>query len=713
MTRYAISFFRADMPASNFLLGFPGRHGSVQPCSKCALRKATYDPFLARPVDSSQLSMFKGRKFMSSLNSAMTSLPPDDPLRLFRTALWTTQGENNRSNLIASLRNAAVRLNPQLTTAVNEFVSSEKFGSVMDSLVALIQLLPPITAVPFADSVKYYPEFKVPKEGNPCVQSRNGWMALGLGPHLDYDLTHLVGLPKESAVALDMMHAFHCLFDKLVGHLLQNPKLGNVTVQEPDVIEALSASQKHHYLQCVINQGLKRMGMTDEDIFYDELPASVKQLAWRRYLSVSQFPVNVRNWIKDLLEGHPPAIRAEEKMVFCRAILPFLFVDSMHHPCVWAIVTLLSVLSVIHNYEGRGKRLRQLGALVNTCLSVLELFVKPSFSSIYFHFPVHSVKSYLDDGPPKDCDTLHPESLYCSTREEATGGKAPVQTMSHRLMMRMSALLLSFGCEEKDELVTRLVFDDLLPHLESLSMKADFLRLFSLLNFVADSARFDNDLFPQVTVLDLTLNGMLESFLAGEWEGDPYQQYRGIESHHAVSHSDLREFYGRVVGKRRFGWTDYSFWSEVTWGGVHYGSCGCRPCELKKEKVERGCFGVVYDCFGRSHLFLVYGYVGVFYEGELYIQAIGFELESVSAIETCETPFAFSVDLTTLKNNKQPPALISLHRLVVDELFITGWTENVVYFGVSAVCLRQWKLIKRVMQIPSESVLGELKHHYE
>ena len=109
-------------------------------------------------------------------------------------------------------------------------------------------------------------------------------------------------------------------------------------------------------------------------------------------------------------------------------------------------------------------------------------------------------------------------------------------------MISMSAQLLNFGYEDKDDLVTCLVFDDLLPHLESLSMKADILHVFSLLNFAADSARFDNDLFPQVTVLDLTLNGMLESFLAGEWEGDPYQQYRGIESHHAVSDSDLREF---------------------------------------------------------------------------------------------------------------------------------------------------------------------------
>ena len=68
--------------------------------------------------------------------------------------------------------------------------------------------------------------------------------------------------------------------------------------------------------------------------------------------------------------------------------------------------------------------------------------------------------------------------------------------MSHRLMIRMSAQLLSLGCEEKDELVTCLVFGDLLPRLESLSMKSDFLGLFSRLNFAADSARFDNDLFP-------------------------------------------------------------------------------------------------------------------------------------------------------------------------------------------------------------------------
>lgn len=89
--------------------------------------------------------------------------------------------------------------------------------------------------------------------------------------------------------------------------------------------------------------------------------------------------------------------------------------------------------------------------------------------------------------------------------------------------------------------MTCLKFDDLLPHLESLCMKSDILHVFSLLNFAANSARFDNNLFPQVTVLDLTLNGLLESFLAGEWEGDPYQ-YRGIESHHTVSYSDLREF---------------------------------------------------------------------------------------------------------------------------------------------------------------------------
>ena len=110
---------------------------------------------------------------MTSLNSAMTGLPATDPLRLFRTALWTTKGDENRNNLIASLHKAAVKLNPELNVAVDELVASERFGSIMDSLTSLIQLLPPIPAVPLGDSVKYYPEYRAPEGDNPCVRSWN------------------------------------------------------------------------------------------------------------------------------------------------------------------------------------------------------------------------------------------------------------------------------------------------------------------------------------------------------------------------------------------------------------------------------------------------------------------------------------------------------------------------------------------------------------
>lgn len=507
---------------------------------------------------------------------------------------------------------------------------------------------------------------------------------------------------------MDMMHAFHCLFDKLVGFLLQNPTLGNVTVQMTDDIDILSSKKKAKLLEMVINQGQKKMGMIDEDIFYSKLPPSVRELALKRHQSVVLYPANIRSWIDDLFTGGSSPIRAEEKMVFCRAILPFLFVDSMQDPRVWAIVTLLSTLSVIHNYEGGGKRLHQLKALLNICLSILELFVKPSFATIYFHVPLHCEQSYFTSGPMKSTDTLHPESLYCSTREEATGGKKPVQTMAHRLMIRMSAQLLSFGCEENGELVTGLDYGDLINELETLSINYNFLRDVTILNYLADSARYDNDLFPQVSFLDLTINGCLKSFLEEKWERDRYHQYTGIEACHAVSEKDLGEFYLRVVGKRRFSWDTFFFWTDVTWEGVHYGSCGCLPSVLKKESIKRNCLGVVYDFVGRSHLFLIYGYVGVFHEKELYIQAVGFELGKTSAIEMCETPFAFSVDWTTLKNNKQPPVLISLHRLVVEEVFIAEWKESVVYIGVSTVCLRQWKLIKKVMQTPSERLLDQL-----
>lgn len=507
------------------------------------------------------------------------------------------------------------------------------------------------------------------------------------------------------------MHAFHCLFDKLIGYLLQNTALTNVNVQMTDDINTLTAKKKIQLLEKVINIGQNRMGMIDADVFCNKLPPSVKELALRRLKSASVLPANIRSWLEKLFLGGAPPIRAEEKMVFCRAILPYLFVDSMHHPCVWAIVTLLSTLSVIHNYEGGGQRLLQLRALVNICLSILELFVKPSFSTIYFHVVVHSVHSYYTSGPLKSTDTLHPESLYCSTREEATGGNNPVQTMSHRLIIRMSAQLLSFGCEEMGELVTKLEYDDLVTVLDSLSIPHNSVRDITIINYLADCARYDNDLFPQVSYLDLVLNGRLESYLDGRWEIYTTSQYMDIKQCHAVSEEDTHKFYRRVVKNRRFGWDTFFVWREVTWEGVHYKSCPCQPCNLKRENIEKGCMGVVYDCEGWSHLFLIYGYVGVYYKNELYIQALGFQLEKVSATEMCENPFAFSVDLRTLRNNRQPPVLISLHRLVVDTLFIADWGQDVIYIGVSTACLRQWKLIKKIMQTPSEAVHASLLYN--
>jgi len=108
-------------------------------------------------------------------------------------------------------------------------------------------------------------------------------------------------------------------------------------------------------------------------------------------------------------------------------------------------------------------------------------------------------------------------------------------------------------------------------------------------------------------------------------------------------------------------------------------------------------------------LFLIVGYVGVVVGKEFYMQAIGYELDKVSALEMVDSPFAFCVDMSTLSEYSKPPAIISLHRLIVEDVFVEVWRDSIVYFGVSAVCMRQWKLIKRVKQLPTESCLKALK----
>ena len=126
------------------------------------------------------------------------------------------------------------------------------------------------------------------------------------------------------------------------------------------------------------------------------------------------------------------------------------------------------------------------------------------------------------------------------------------------------------------------------------------------------------------------------------------------------------------------------------------------------EHFKKGVFGVVYSLTKKTHLFMISGYICVMKEGELYLQALCYEIPKYSANPLIDNPFAFIVDTTSLKNYTRKPLLISLHRLIVSELFFQPLDSKRVYCGVSTVCIREWKLIQSVMQKPSEECKKQL-----
>lgn len=86
--QYAIMGVRADMPAGNFFLGFPGRHSSNQPCPHCKLVKRAYDPWMCLLHKRKDVCVHEIAEDMKTLMSSSICLRRDNPLRYLRTFLW-------------------------------------------------------------------------------------------------------------------------------------------------------------------------------------------------------------------------------------------------------------------------------------------------------------------------------------------------------------------------------------------------------------------------------------------------------------------------------------------------------------------------------------------------------------------------------------------------------------------------------------------------
>ena len=570
---------------------------------------------------------------------------------------------------------------------MKNYVHSSSFLDTKALLSSLSSLLPPMQEITLPDDTESFPGL------TPSSQRQNTTKAYS------YDLSKYTYLSQEGAVGIDMMHMFHNLCDKLVRYLLEKA-VEDLSRAITTAFGECSDTKKRILINTVLNDGKMKMKMTGSAVNFISFDPSVQKKAKARFEAVTEWPSNIRGWIRGLFGGEPKTIRGEEKISFCAAILSYLFIDSMDDPKVWSIVTLFGVLNTLYNYDGTGLTLHSLQHLIQMCLSVLEMTTPPDFATVYLHMVTHLALCYIMLGPLKGIDTLHCEGLYSGLKEQATGGNLPVQTMQSRKIIISSSNMMSFRLEDEDEVrVTQLVHGNLILFREQHGITLKWIHWMTGLNWVSDTVHYANDMVPQLSYLDLQLNGWVKDYLnhSLRFGSDPASH---VQTYQPWDNDSVKRVYDEVLQKGQNKFENYQYWKSIHWNNVSYESLNEKPSQLTTKSFKNGCFGVVYSLTKRSHFFLICGYIGAIYNGELYLQALCYEIPKYSVFNIVDDPFAFIIDVRALATYNRQPLLISLHRLTVDELFIQELDENRVFCGVSMVCLREWRIIKRVLQQP-------------
>ena len=569
----------------------------------------------------------------------------------------------------------------------------------MAALSSVISVLPKVPEVTLPDDTDCFKELKP----RPLRKTRS--------TAYDYNLSRYTFLPVESVISIDMMHMMHNLFDHFVPFLLGKSidLTGKETATDAagDMFSQYNKEKKKVLLNIILHQGREKWGMVQSKVNCVSVTESTAKAALERFIAVDVFPENVTKWIGGLFGGTKVPIRGEEKICFCAAILPYLMIDSMEDIHVFSIVTILSTLVVIYNYDGVIEELQMMEAALRVCLSLLEMVSLPNSFTIYLHKTCHLLLCYIYSGTLKSTDTLHPESMYCEMRDQATGGSLPVQTIQMRRTIVSAARLLSYDLESKPTL-TSAVLGNVVVFLKNHSVDKIWVKMMSTLNWISDSVRFNRDMLFQMTYLDLQLNGWVDEYISKELRFNGKSPASQIREYREWDMKSVKAVFDEVVKSGGYGYGSDVFMFSLTWNSVLYESYTDAVRSLTVEHFKKGVFGVVYSLTKKTHLFMISGYICNRKKDELYLQALCYEIPKYSANPLIDNPFAFIVDTTSLKNYTRKPLLISLHRLIVSELFFKPLDSKRVYCGVSTVCIREWKLIQSVMQKPSEECKKQL-----
>ena len=604
-------------------------------------------------------------------------------------------------------------------TQAYNYLMSETFTKSSNLIEQLVDLLPNAKVTLSAETA-HVGEYKltrpqsievvrkqgrVSKRVQECMTQRRCIVGLGVP-------TYCTHVRPQNVVATDMMHSFHNLFDMFMD-ILFSTRLSNREVSQDAEWEQLNVDAKNRLLNTVLNEGKRGMGLLKEGekVNFFGVDENVRKLARKRSEAVKKFPSSLNDWVRGLVRGEKVRpIRAEEKIIFSNAILPHLLCDSMDDSQVWSIVTILMLMGIFFNHDGTYAEAQKLHLLLHITTSIFEMGVNPGFCSMYLHSNFHLLRCFRCCGPLRFCDTLHCESQYCGLSEMATGGSNPVQTMASNVTYCNAAFLMSSGIRWSKVRMTSFTLCDDLSVREGVAGAYDSVLKRSSICLQSDRARLQRDACQMLSFTDLEFMSV-HSFNQGTFvnqdiscgNGESVEEH-GLENGGWItSDEDVEEFMEKQqIEKLRRG-SCIQILDDFYWQSWYFGSLGKLPKDLTSS-FEMGRFAAMRSASGSIHFFGIYKYIAIcMSNGDIFMEALVYEIPIQDVNHLVSSPFAFRVDLDIVHRMNPHFTLISVNRLLIQDVFFMKLCDLEIGVGIPTVYVRQWQLYTNVCMTLSKA----------
>ena len=511
------------------------------------------------------------------------------------------------------------------------------------------------------------------------------------------DLKDTTFLSPWNAVSIDMMHIFHNIIPPFMNTLFSMKNCDGKHRNCVEPIDRYSDREKQNILNSVLNEGRELYSLSD-DVDFFSVPTSIREKIRQRYHSLKELPRPFNEWVPSFINGGMfPKRKGEEKMLFAFCFLPIILIDCMDDPKVWSFVSIIVLLSKMYNHDGSFFEAELYQRWISFLLYVLEMQMEPSFSSISLHYCIHLLECFPANGPLKQNDSFHCEGQYCGICKEATGGKKPMETMARRIFIRTEAKLLSFGVKLREKSVGTWTLSSNKQLLMLVTRDQSIMKR-TVINWVSDSRRLENDLVPEPTMTDVEFCGGLKHFnISGTITEDVGM--RGGDVWYS-SPEDVNIFY-MSNGYTQFhcGFNTPILWESFSVSGKVYKSTRHKRESLTTKSFRNGGFAVTYSFRRQFHLFGVLGYLSFKKEDMYYMQALVYEIPVKSICPFIDSPFCFRVDLNDV-NKETHLSLVSIHRLHIFDLWFSAISGHEVFGAVLSLCVRQWVIFSNLYVKP-------------